>query len=82
MKLNTRDEKAMKKKEIISLSKFKTIDALKSEIRNKIARKNHGKISSQGSLISISFEKNGNKRYGKGATKCEPQTVINPSLQA
>ena len=55
-----RNKIPMKTREKISLNKFKTIDALKSEIRNKIAKNKNAKISSDGSFISISFEKNGN----------------------
>ena len=47
------------KKEKIAIKKFKTIDALKSEIRNKMAKNKNAEISSDGSFISISFEKNG-----------------------
>ena len=59
MKSNRR-KIVMNKKEKISLKKYKTIDALKSEIRNKIAKNKNAEISSDGSFISISFEKNGN----------------------
>jgi len=50
----------MKKKEKISLKKYKTIDALKSDIRGKIAKNKNAEISNDGSFISISFERNGN----------------------
>jgi hypothetical protein len=59
MKSTIHNNEVVKNKEKISLKKFKTIDALKTEIRNKIAKKKHAEISSNGSFISISFDKNG-----------------------
>ena len=48
-----------KSEEKISLQKFSSVDALKDEIRQKIAKHECCKtdISSQGSYISISFKR-------------------------
>ena len=59
MKSKSENNTSMQTKEKIALKKFKTMDALKSEIRDKIATKKYAKIASNGPFISILFEKNG-----------------------